>query len=279
MLPPVSTRRNNLPQRRPRPISTNQFPGDLLSDGRTLATQIEFVEYLSQVPGLLNPTGTIANPGGGMYLPIPKKINEVQTLTWSEISLTSMAGSAVSSRLSTNANQIGQSLLAAGSVFTGLQVNPYLFMAFQRPNFKEYSFSWTLAPNNPQESQTLQTIISEFKDKSLPAFYGPIMVYPNIALIKFLPNNIFGNLIFKPCAVTSVIVDYTGAGPSFFKGTQAPTVVNLTVNFKEIQLWGRGETSASGLVSGGSYDSISGALLQGSSEGTVGATNNQIGVF
>jgi hypothetical protein len=43
---------------------------------------------------------------------------------------------------------------------------------------------------------------------------------------------------FKNCAIISVQVDFTGAGaPSFFRGTNRPTVVNLTLQLKEIQLW------------------------------------------
>ena len=42
---------------------------------------------------------------------------------------------------------------------------------------------------------------------------------------------------FRPCAVNGVSVDYTGAGvPSFFKNG-APTVINLTLQLTEIQLW------------------------------------------
>jgi hypothetical protein len=42
---------------------------------------------------------------------------------------------------------------------------------------------------------------------------------------------------FKPCAIISVQVEHTAAGmPSFFN-SGAPTVVNLTLQLKEIQLW------------------------------------------
>jgi hypothetical protein len=124
-------------------------------------------------------------------------------------------------------------------------------MFFQRPNYKEFSFSWTFAPVNQRESRTLADIINQFKSNSLPTFGGAFMGYPNIALMRIHPGDVFGNLKFKPCAITSVLVDYSPAGPSFFsdasinnatgRSNGAPTLVNLTVNFKEIQLWDRNE--------------------------------------
>ena len=63
------------------------------------------------------------------------------------------------------------------------------------------------------------------------------MNYPNIANIFMLPSSDF-TFEFKPCAITSVQVDYTAGGqPSFFIGTNAPTIVNLTISVKEIELW------------------------------------------
>ena len=60
------------------------------------------------------------------------------------------------------------------------------------------------------------------------------MNYPKVALVSFKPANYLFTI--KPCAIISVAVDYTGAnGPSFFKNG-APTVVNLSLQLKEMQL-------------------------------------------
>jgi hypothetical protein len=289
MFPVNTTRRSNFPTRPRRNNDTNSFPEDLFSDGKNLGMQIQFVSYQSQsVPsGLVAFTNALTNlnfsgafealvnsdaglfsnrafvrPAGGLSLPIPKKINDSQTLTWDPQSATKLIGgpgaSALSNRLGLGgagaASQsaggvMAQTLAGATTVaaaIAGVAVNPFLFMAFQQPNFKEFSFSWTFAPKNERESQILRNIINQFKNQSLPANLGLLLDYPNLALMRFLPDDIFGNLKFKPCAVTSVSVDYTGAGPSFFKNgtgrsTGAPTVVNLTVNFKEIQVWFRGQ--------------------------------------
>ena len=62
-----------------------------------------------------------------------------------------------------------------------------------------------------------------------------LLNYPNIAFIKMYPNDFF-TFRFKPCAIKSVHVDYTGTNtPSFFKRTGAPTVVHLNILVQEIQ--------------------------------------------
>ena len=268
MFPVTSTRRSNFPRRPNRQLRNDTIPEDLLAEGRNLFTQIQFVGYSSSTVSILNnainlpfsrfplqSTGVVT-PVGGMALPIPKKINEAQVLSWSEVSATktgvAFAAGLARGGLSTALQGAFGSLGQVGSALLGVQVNPYLFMVFQQPNFKDFSFSWTFAPKNARESQALSDIITQFKGNSLPTLSGLVMDYPNVALIRLLPNDVFGNLLFKPCVVTSVIVDYTGAGPSFFKSSPnnsrsngAPTVVNLTVNFKEIQLWDRNEILSS----------------------------------
>jgi hypothetical protein len=270
MFPVNTTRRSNFPTRPARITDTNSFPEDLFSDGKNLGMRIQFVNYKNVgLASLLSTIGIGANfaiPRGGISLPIPKKINDNQIITWKEESgtdyLKGMASSVLGGLMARSSPAVGGVIsqaiagsVAAGSAAFGISVNPFLFMVFQQPNFKEFSFSWTFAPKNERESEILRNIINEFKDRSLPGFApftgGLVLDYPDVVLMKFLPNDIFGNLKFKPCAITSVMVDYTGAGPSFFKDRSGasngkPTIVNLTVNFKEIQIWFRGQNSGAG---------------------------------
>jgi hypothetical protein len=273
MYPTTSSRRSNFPTSPRKQTSNNSFPEDLLAGGRNLYLQIQFVSYSfgyqtfggdsffnqlvnnSIVGGILDAAGLprgfsgaggVANPVGGISLPVPKKLNETQALTWNEEEAAGILTNLVKPGFLTSTSNFASAL-------TGLRLNPYLFMFFQRPNYKEFSFSWTFAPVNQRESRTLSNIINLFKSNSLPTFGTVTMGYPNIALMKMHPGDVFGNLKFKPCAITSVLVDYSPAGPSFFsdsltgnstgRSNGAPTLVNLTVNFKEIQLWDRNEIS------------------------------------
>jgi hypothetical protein len=168
---------------------------------------------------------------GMIKLPIPRKVNEVQTVVWEQTSITSAAFSAFGSQgLETGINMAGFGV--------GLRMNPFLIMMFKQPNFKEYTFNWQLAPNNRQESQAISNIIRTFKRTMSPTkeLMGTAYGYPSLATVKFQPNEQF---LFrtKPAAIMAVQSDYTGAGqPSFFDNG-APTVVNLAVSFRETSLW------------------------------------------
>jgi hypothetical protein len=241
------------------------FPADLLADrGSTFYTNINFVKYSNQYNSTLGGIANLVNGGlnffglgsaaapksiplGGFNLPLPSKINEVQTVTWQDASAISQAASLAQNGIGTISNGMASNLLSKasnaagdlgefGGAESGLALNPQLYMLFKSPNFKEHMFSWTFTPNNEQESNELRNIINSFKFYSLPSTYGLFYNYPSIAMIQFMPDDYFAFKI-KPCALVSVNVDYSGGGrPSFFKNG-APTVVNLGLAFKEIELW------------------------------------------
>jgi len=235
-----------LPKKPTAGYSMLSYPGDLIADGREYYTQIHFVKYHYTYAT----DGNNAEPKGGFILPLPKKINEAQTLNWEAVSATAAAAqgglilsgmSGVSAGAGNLAARIGMAggMVAKGilGAMAGVAPNPFLWMLFTQPNFKEHTFSWTFTPSNAKESDTIRAIIRYMKFNSLPDVkLGIAYGYPLIALIKFKPDDVF-TFKLKPCAVVSVQVDYTGGGsPSFFKNG-APTVINLSVGFREIEVW------------------------------------------
>ena len=225
------------------------FPNDLVQGTREFYTSIAFMEYTF---GLA--MGGAIQFNGEIKLPIPRKLNDNEVIIWEEWSGTSTGAQVIgglgqyAAGLMGNPN-IGQFIgsmagnLTAGieksGTFTGETINPFQFMMFKRPSFKEHTLQWQLAPNTRQESDTLKKIINRCKRAALPSagsFTG-LMKYPEIAMVMFKPNEYLFKM--KPCAIISVQVDYTGAGmPSFFK-SGAPTVVNLTLQLKELELWSK----------------------------------------
>lgn len=167
-----------------------------------------------------------------MRLPIPKKVNENHVLKWHETSITDI----LSSFVGAGPGSTGSNILGAASAFTGVRVNPFMYLYFDRPTFKQFSFTWTLPARNEEESNTIKDIVLRLKKGSSPSLNGPIMLYPDILDIRFYPDDIFGMLRLKPCLIEAVSVDYTPSGPSFFE-SGAPTLVNITLSLKEIQLW------------------------------------------
>jgi hypothetical protein len=185
--------------------------------------------------------------GNSVTLPFPRRLNDSEVIIWEEWSGTAAIGQGLQAvgQYIPGAGQIGQlaSQLASGldmaGTFSSQSVNPFQFMMFKRPNFKEHTLQWSLAPNTEQESETLKRIINTCKRAALPSGGRTdlMMRYPNICNVSFTPDDYLFKI--KPCAIVSVQVDYTGAGmPSFFK-TGAPTIVNLSLQLKEIELWSK----------------------------------------
>jgi len=255
MYPTISTNRSNFPTAPQKSLNFSSFPNDLVAPGRPYYMEIAFMNYTVAMQYSRN--RNMFTPSGGIRLPVPRKLNENQVLTWNEASATAAgAGAAlailnatepgpgqgrgpVGSIARAGQNLVGPDAAGVASALTGLTINPFLYMFFQRPNYKQFSFSWTLAPNTPEESRTLINMINRMKKASLPTVtgFGAVFQYPQIALIKLHPGDLFGHLKIKPCAIESISVDHTAtATPAFFNGG-APVAVNLTINLKEIQLW------------------------------------------
>ena len=91
-----------LPTKPKTSYNTASFPNDLIADGRQFATRIEFLQYSAEMAGVdifgLIPFSTAGYlPTGGFTLPLPKKINEIQSVIWKEESAVDAATSAISS--------------------------------------------------------------------------------------------------------------------------------------------------------------------------------------
>lgn len=262
---------STLPSQFPAPPQTKlnnfAFPNDLVQNNRNFYMQIQFVEYSFGYAY----SDAVFTPVGGVVLPIPAQLNDQTVMTWEAVSLTEKAASMAQSAggtlgaivggiagaikrspaLAFFGSQLGSQIgnFVGGAVggitsgvnntgpLTGYAVNPFLFMMFKSPNFKEFTFTWRLAPNTEQESKTLANIISYFKFHMLPTKAGPLLKYPSLAICRLFPDDTF-TFRMRPCAVLAVNVNFTGGGqPSFFKVNGAPTVVELTVQLKEISLW------------------------------------------
>lgn len=224
------------------------FPNDLVQGSREFYTRISFANY--EYALATGGSGALTM-GETVLLPIPRKLNDNEVILWEEFSGTAqVAGGAqnVAQSLGMSSGWVGALVSGIGSaapfaqIQSGQAVNPFQFMMYKRPNFKEHTLQWQLAPNTKQESETLMKIINTMKKAALPSVSAGNMPlgdflqkYPKMAMVQFRPNKYL--YVIKPCAIISVQVDYTGAGnPSFFK-SGAPTIVNLTLQLKEMQLW------------------------------------------
>jgi hypothetical protein len=204
-------------------------------------TQIQMVPasgILTGVIGAANTSSGAANPqaGASVYLPLPWKINDIEMHLWNDLSFMD------NMPIISEALKIAHGGLRATG--TNLTVNPFQYMMYKQPAFREFELAWSFSPNNANESETLCQILNYLKTGALPAYTSNIFTLdlPWIALVRLNPNKFLFD--FKPAAVTSVNIDFTGSnhGPSFYNDG-APAIVNFTLGIKEVEIQVRSDTA------------------------------------
>jgi hypothetical protein len=228
--------------------------------------QLEFFEYARP-----NPLArTKYNPLGKVILPLPMSDGFIDSTTagWQRTEL-GLAGnvldtaknfSAISKYTAPSSEQAkelaadaaytafqkvvgkyaGEGTAGAFSSATGLATNPSLSMLFNGVEFRDFQLSWKLIPKNSDESVTIKDIIRFIKQNHLPTFSGGVSSflfnYPSLVQPTFVGVNTEYITQFKKCAIVQVQVNYAGEQhPSFYKGSHAPTVINLTLTLKEVE--------------------------------------------
>lgn len=179
--------------------------------------------------------------------------------------LAGAAGSVISDNADSFSSAIQQSM--------GVAPNPNPAVAFQGPQLREMSLTWTLLPTNEADSRKIRSVINYLKMRALPGNQvtdsAAILNYPYLCQVNFYPwdNNPKGpfgwsdNSIIKMkrAFMASVNVNYTaGSAPAFFSGfNNEPVVVQLSINFKEIEYFLSSDFG--GQNGGGSADILAGA--------------------
>jgi hypothetical protein len=132
---------------------------------------------------------------------------------------------------------------------TGKAINPGIFLHFQGPTLKQHQFTWLLAPRTEKESDTLSRMVNDFKMFTAPELSQNRMTmdYPYVMEMKMHPRDLNNHMKFKTMAVQGISVENVASpAPSFFEQTGAPTLVSLTMQCQEIELWWRHDYSQGG---------------------------------
>jgi len=132
---------------------------------------------------------------------------------------------------------------------TGKAINPGIFLHFQGPTLKQHQFTWLLAPRTEKESDTLSRMVNDFKMFTAPELSQNRMTmdYPYVMEMKMHPRDLNNHMKFKTMAVQAISVENVASpAPSFFEQTGAPTLVSLTMQCQEIELWWRHDYSQGG---------------------------------
>ena len=148
-------------------------------------------------------------------------------------------GAGASMLLREIAEGLDTGVIKGAEVGSGIANNPHLALTFEGVALKQHSFSWTLAPESPTDSENLKNIIQKFKQSILPTYRGgtrAFFQYPKVADIFFLGSEPGYLYFFKSCLVSNFDVNYAGAGePAFLEGGR-PAVVNMNLNLTEMDI-------------------------------------------
>lgn len=130
----------------------------------------------------------------------------------------------------------GETLFNLASIAAGVAPNPHLAVIFRNIGLREHSFSYKFAPNSKEEMILLKRIVKQFKHSMLPGMTQAaetLFTFPDTCKISFQPDETKPYKI-KECVLASLNVNYApGGSPAFFK-TGDPTMVEISMTFKEI---------------------------------------------
>ena len=123
--------------------------------------------------------------------------------------------------------------------------NPYMEVLFDKMELRTFSYQFTFAPKNKQETEDVQKIIALFRFHMSPELKGSqnrFLTLPSEFDIHYMyqdqsgqaSENDFYNKI-ATCVCTGCEVNYTPDGVKSFEGG-APTKITMTVSFQETEL-------------------------------------------
>jgi hypothetical protein len=141
-------------------------------------------------------------------------------------------------------NQLGANTTPEGLISraTGSVLNPNMELLFQGVNLRTFPFDFDFAPRDEKESNVVKEIIRIFKQSMAPrtgsntAGAGLFIEAPNIFLLKYKSGNQDHPYLnkFKPCALTSMGMNYTGSGSYATYADKTPVHMKLSLSFTEL---------------------------------------------
>ena len=134
------------------------------------------------------------------------------------------------------------------SGISGTIVNPNVEMMYEAPELRGFNLSFKMMSRSKEETAEIKQICTQFKKAMLPSFggttlantanSGALLSVPKIVQVSFMTGNGLNEYVsqFKPCAITSVNINYTPDGAwATYKGG-APVATELQITFKELKL-------------------------------------------
>lgn len=121
---------------------------------------------------------------------------------------------------------------------------------YQGPEYRSFSYAYNLMPKSEKESNVLTDIIEFFRMNMSPELSGNagnFFTPPNYFELKYMIDGIESRHLnkIKPCVLTDFDVEFGGNGSfGMFASSGAPSIVNLSMTFQEVQLITRSDVKA-----------------------------------
>jgi hypothetical protein len=156
--------------------------------------------------------------------------------------------------------------------FLGAVPNPNATAFFKGVQLKNYGFSWDIYPANASDAANLEQMINNLRREALPVRpqgtnvsvltakggadeFGSYNIrvpsltlkYPLEAHLSITTNGGQNTILFKPAFITAINVNYGPGGIAFLESGQ-PAGVNLTLEFKEMDIWTRDDYPTQGAL-------------------------------
>jgi hypothetical protein len=131
----------------------------------------------------------------------------------------------------------GEGIAGLADRIVGGVPNPHSTVFFKGMNLRTFTWNWYLVPRSEADSDSLLKIMDELKKATLPKINGSILTYPNLVTPSIMGENKI-NMKFKRCMVGDLGIDYTPDAQAFHRDG-APVSCNLSITFKEIELFTR----------------------------------------
>jgi hypothetical protein len=124
---------------------------------------------------------------------------------------------------------------------SGQVLNPNMELLFQGVQLRSFNFSFNLAPREETEAKAVKNIIRAFKTSmaaktSSGTGAGLFISSPEIFILNYKSGNKKHPFLhsFKPCALVSMGVDYTGSGVYATYEDATPVHMKLSLSFQEL---------------------------------------------
>jgi len=118
---------------------------------------------------------------------------------------------------------------------SGFASNPNQYLAFQGVGLRSFNYSFKFLPQSETESQQVEHIIKTFRSRALPemrpgsaiAMRAPGFVHLSMHGVEGIPN-------LPALVLQSVNVTYNPSSASFFKHSNHPVEVDLSISLQEV---------------------------------------------